>query len=186
MTRIGIYTPKSTRDWHLYHVFQDPEFISDVQTLTWLQKRRDTRAIPFLQAMTKEYAITQGEIGIYKVSSRIPLNPYDKRAWLDLNDDGSISIKFNIENVTIADIQECADAVQCLQSNIWNIRPTRRRAPNETNLIYSVFKERQRGLSFPAILDLYAQGKLPGYSGSRTQYLSDRSLEMLYRRHKPM
>jgi len=65
-------------------------------------------------------------------------------------------------------------------------RNTRRRAPDDTRLIYAIFKSRCNGLTFKRIFTLYQQGRLPLYLNSPTnQFSSEDSLESYYQKYKP-
>jgi hypothetical protein len=61
--------------------------------------------------------------------------------------------------------------------------PTKRKPPENPSLLYTMFKARRRGETFGKIFEQYSTGKLPGYSGSTTQFTSEDSLERYYQRY---
>jgi hypothetical protein len=174
----GDYKPeglKTTRDWHVYHVYNDLEFITEVNDAP--ESRYGTIA--------EKYAITPKDVIFFIARKYIYLEGNtDKKSMLILDGDKEQLVLNMDPDITHEEYLSQWKVISAYKRSLFKLPRTKRKPTYNTNLVYTIFKARNRGLTFKEIYLLYTDGKLPGYSGS-TSYNSEENLERFYRKHKP-
>lgn len=167
---------------HTHWVFKDPEFMQDLLDDILYGARRPEgyyRKKYFIpEALINSYIVdllerVPNHIGVFDISN----NRINK----------TISIKFS-EKVTKKEYDTAWEFIQWYKRERLGLIPTkkRRRSPENTKLIYAIFKARQQEptMTFKKIFQLYQDGELPLYNGSRNLTSEDK-LERYYDRYKP-
>lgn len=179
--------PLSGMDWFIHHVYEDPEFIADVAALKELERETgDSSEIHvFRQGIASKFSITVPQINRYIVSQIIYLSHETSSASLDIDlFRGEFAIKFG-PHTSQAEIREQWDNFEQVRNELFPAEATKRKPPQNPDLLYAIFKCRQRNMTFPEIYKLYSTGTLPGYSGSANQYGDEELLERYYDKYKP-
>ena len=180
--------PRTTRDWHVYHVYNDPEFKEALSSLALLEEHDgDAQKISELTAGIVQYfGLTVGEFRTLQLGELLYLDPNEKTANLSMDPKSKTgTITFDLLATTQKEIEELFATVLSIRERNWKVKPVPRRSVGEPNLVYAVFKAKKSGMTFRAISELYVAGKLPGYKGSTTQYADPKLLYRFYSRHKP-
>jgi len=168
---------KSVRDWHVYHVYNDPDFINDFNKLDINED--DTNTI------RKKYAITGFDLLFFDTRNTIYLEKNVERKG-GLTFDPKLKkyvLTFDI-TITKAEFIEFWNEFAVFRDAFIGKTNTKRKPPENHELIYAVFKAKKK-LTFREIFELYTVGKLPFYKGSPNQYKSEESLERYYNKFKP-
>ena len=194
---------KSAREWHLYHVYTDPEFVGEYEALRdyFESKQNTTKAIPKdaqqrIKALAERYAITVDDLNYYHLE-------YDAQGY------AITDLPYSINYDEVANRIEVRFDPRMKQSDFDNVvwheiealktkrlgisKATKRKPPVAHRLIYAIFKAQQRGKSFPAIYELYDNGVLPYFVQPlkqqgpyvKRQFTGVKSLEKHYNEHKP-
>lgn len=66
-----------------------------------------------------------------------------------------------------------------------NKSATRRKSPENPELVYAIFKARRHNKKYSEIYVLYSKGKLDNYHGNTSQFNDEESLERYYRKYMP-
>lgn len=199
---------KSAEDWHLYYVFNDKDFIAEID---FLNDKYDELAhnsglkypngIPKLtvkqaKSATKEFSDLRRKYSIDEIELMYFVQggfgsgfkgdiiaDVDEAMGRVLMVDDHIEITLN-KQITHKRYLELWREVQSLKK-LLNAKQ-RRRAPESHALIYAIFKQRMNTVSFSNIFRQYSEGNLQGYSGSINQFKSEDSLERYYDKYKPL
>lgn len=196
----GGFEPKTKEHWHVYWVINDPEFKKEAfaandysRAKYWKEKgivkrtaehkSEDQRIVDELR---KKYCISQEALDKYWAFDQMR-GDFDEPLISSEVDSGSDSIVVRFRSDITRDdyVASWNDIQRHLKLHGYKTSNNRRKPPQETKLIYAIFKARQRGNTFNQIFWQYQQGNLPGYSGSSTQFISEDSLERYYRKYKP-
>lgn len=190
-------------DWHAFWVYHDPEFIQendDVNKACGVKLKTvgiwdnslvpDNKLAEFqeLQAsLIERYRISQYQLDRFNSRPVVYAKQYNYNIEsIELNDDGNFHIVVN-PSITKDEMTKSWQALRKLVA-IYGLedKDTRRRPPDDTRLIYAIFKGQQRGLSYSKIFKLYQDGELPYYeNGVTNQYSSADSLEDYFVHHRP-
>lgn len=178
---------KSEQDWHRHYVYNDPEFIADMNAYKELEKLDS--ASPELaglqQNIATQYAITVAEINRYLLGEILYSEYQTSTASFRMNlEKGEFTIQFG-PSTSRAEVIEQWQKFEQMRVRLFPVRLSRRRVAEQPDLIYAIFKCRQRNLSFREIFTLYSTGAIPGYNGSISQYKDEDSLEKYYQANKP-
>lgn len=170
---------KSSKDWHVYWVYQDPEFQKDTNNIKSAIKKRQ---------ITKKYAISDSDLNFYNIQKLLPGGAIriNNKSNLTYNaKKGLFSLEFE-PSITKAEFLDNWKSFTSTWQLIYNTNnKTRRRAPENTQLIYSIFKARQKQNTFREIFTLYSTGKLECFDGPSSQFKDEESLERYYRKYSP-
>jgi hypothetical protein len=188
---------RSSREWHVYHVYNDPEFQQDIRELSerFISK---WEANPDVQV-----GLTEEEEGVIaELQARYAITAFDiEMAQTGLHLQGILNTDMNLHDVTYDDESDLIvirihpdfpkssmgmiwDTVEDVRTNVAGRGERgRRRGPENHKLLYAVFKARQNRWSFPKIYSAYESMTLPLYEDRRpTQFQNEDSLERDYRK----
>ena len=176
---------KTAFEWHLYHVFNDPDFIKAGKQLR--ERPHDSEA---QIELAEKYHVNKFHVIAFLeefkdkdwiVVNSLDLSPLYSIEVIDFESDQFINISL-YPHVTQKSFLELWDEIAKAKKQL-DVK-TRYRPPENHALVYAVFKARKR-FKFSEIFKLYSEGKLPGYKGSTIQYTSEDSLERYYNKYKP-
>lgn len=183
---------KSARDWHIFHVYNDPEFIIDMKEFASYFEA-DAKPVDEKILMQKyvslaeKYMITRPDIYYFQ------LNAYERYSFIN---SPSGAIVYYSEPAKQIIIRADPNITRMQFYKLWRrvvaerndnkIKATKRKPPDDSRLIYAIFKQRQKNVTFTEIYSMYQAGKLPLYEdGPTNQYDSKDKLERYYNSHKP-
>lgn len=199
----------TTRQLHILHVYNDPDFVIELQEILENNKSSIGKAFTFsdtellntlFKSMLEKWCLTLTDIRnyVFRLSNsdtkdalepeiRYLLNPnlYITSDGINIQDQYS-SIVFDIDHIKKQDFLEMWESISKIQK-IRNQKYYRTRATSDYDLIYAIFKQRQQKVTFKVIFNMYADGKLPGYE-NKPKIGSTRDSEWLhkhYDRYKP-
>lgn len=161
--------------------------MSDVAAWQELQKQDPTNAeLAWLQQeIAKRFAITVGDINTYILRKILYLEGKTSTAKLNMDlENRKITIEFT-PFTSRAEVLEQWQKFESIRASMFPVKPTKRRTVQQPDLVYAIFKCRQRGETFAKIYTLYETGKLPGYGGSTDTYVGEDALEKYYQANKP-
>lgn len=198
--------PQNLHELHVSNVYQDAEFIKDVQTifpdrerLLELTRQPDSsntadeqiakkcRTISDLdrEKLAKKYAIEVGDVVWYLRTNNERSGEFyssKRKPFRAIDrDEDTLTLMFN-RNITKEDYLEA-----------WNqwFMPSKSdisqpKLPIYDKLLYAIFKAReQRGETFRQIFEQYNRGKLPGYNGPNGMFADNqKKFEEYYRKYK--
>lgn len=185
---------KTSSDWYMYWLCEDKEFQDDMAAILEYASSRWTamtdeegaefgRMVRDIQA---KYNITEGEFeAVYAAYHHISNFDFPFRYIETKGDEVVIAIPGAI---TRDDYLEAWDEVEdmLIREEVRETNGSRRRSPDNTQLIYAIFKARKKGKKFSEIFTLYQDGQLDQYhEKSKTQYKSSDDLERYYNKYKP-
>lgn len=203
---------KTTSEWHTFWVFEDKEFISEVSNLVkwqdeaiakygvgkanYYKSDEHTEFKKRSKDLANKFALKRDDVSrfimenrSYEYSMYKPFNSFSTPIFSISGDDKEFEVTFP-GNITYEDYISSWKQIVEFRANhkgFESIKPGRRRAPDNTQLIYAIFKARIRGLKFREIFKLYENGILPYYEGkSNIQYKDEDSLESYYQKYKPI
>jgi hypothetical protein len=205
-TRYPIADFKSAHEWHIYYVYNDPDFIKEYKQLSaYINSQYGTKPTipapnirtmqlspaeyePRLKALAKEYAITVDDIKFYRLRF-----DYGRRLNRDTNPVINLNTKTGVVEVAVNpdiphnDFMKIWDTIQSIKANHLSIAPTKRKPPKHPQLIYAMFKALQNNMGFTEIYKAYLDDKLPHYSeGYIKTYNTRENLERYYNKYKPI
>lgn len=168
---------KTSKDWHIYHVYNDPEFILDFEAIDI--NSDDTSSIKH------KWGLNNYDLYYFDMRSVLFLNKNIERK-------GSMSYdintrKFNLEfdpSISEAEFKDIWDEFAVIRDKMVGKPTTKRKPPENHELIYAIFKAK-RHFTFPEIYRMYSDGTLPEYKGSTPDYMNEDKLEDYYRKYKP-
>ncbi|MFT4532258.1 MAG: hypothetical protein ACI9T8_000269 [Candidatus Saccharimonadales bacterium] len=182
---------KTKRQWHMYRLCEDIEFIKSVLDTRELALRYNGEAIDddelerhnkFVHHIQAQLAtlwdITEKEFFEVYSESVVDL-PFEIEPTFENN---SVTIKIR-NTINKTDYIHAWDYIE-RRLRIDEVRPRRKRAPEDTKLIYAISRSRHIGLAFTEIFKLYQNGDLGTYSGPTNQFDSKDKLERYYNKHK--
>jgi hypothetical protein len=181
MNKSGEYKKRdfsSARDWHIFHVYNDPDFISDFDKLDI--HNDDTSKI------TKKYSITGYDLLFFEIRSTLYLEKnVQRKGSLTFNPKtGKHILEFDY-SISKSEFMEFWTEFVTLRDTLVGFKlKSKRKSPENHELIYAIFKARKT-YSFPEIYKMYTDGKLPSYTGSIADYLDEDKLQAYYDKYKP-
>ena len=172
-----LYTKKlySPTDWHISYVANDEQFKTDVESVKTEQMSK------------KELADKWGISDEVVLHFMLPLYFEKRQKTTSSSFDpwtGEGTINFT-RDTTRAEILDEWAPFENFQQKVWQIPKTKRKPPAYPQLLYSTFKARKRGETFPAIFKSYKSGKLMGYSGETSMFDISKELEDYYHQYYP-
>ena len=181
MDKYGSYEKqdfKSAKDWHIYHVYSDPEFIVDFNKLDVFTD--DTSAIK------KKYAISGHDLLFFEMRKHLYARENIERKGALLFDPRTHkqTLEFDYD-ISKAEFMEFWDEFVMVRDKLVGKLKTKRKSPENHELIYAIFKARTTGLTFAKIFELYSDGKLPLYNGATPEYIDEDKLQAYYDKFKP-
>jgi hypothetical protein len=198
MSKSSKPTFKTAQEWHIYHVFSDPDFKKEINSLSERIASKEQ-----YQKIAAQYLIPTSEVYSYHslAISRIVKDsptPQDRPYSFTYDDEKHkylIELEDSINKVSFEEIWSHIESMRLVVTTTVNMdritRVTRsskttkkEKPPQETDLIYAIFKARKQN-TFTWIFDKYREGSLPLYKGSTTQFKSSDSLERYYDKYKP-
>jgi hypothetical protein len=172
---------KSAREWHLYYTYNDPEFIED---MAWFLKDGSKANATML---AKRYAISEEDLNFYHLGyDELGVLNTDLQYMIDFDEkENQVIIRLD-PGFTKADFIRLWHEIERDAPELVAAKNKRRRGPENHQLIYAVFKARQRNMTFKAIFEDYANGRLAYYINSNsTQFKNEDDLERFYIQYKP-
>lgn len=174
---------KTARDWYIYYVYNDPDFIAECRKLDEVKDEGLIR---------KHY---------FRIARQFDISPYDvfffqtrKIIYLEknLNRKGALSFdpktkKFTLAfdfSISRAEFLDFWSEFEGFRTAMVGKLKAKRKPPEHPQLVYAMHKALKKH-TFPEIYSLYRDGKLPGYSGSRKQFWDAESLESYYYKYRP-
>ena len=173
-------TTRNPMDWHVQSVYKDPEFQEDV-----LQNYRIEENLDADRVLAQKYYIKPYDVHYYRMSQIIALPASTRRKFAILPDSSTRQIIIKMDpTITKAEYLEAWTIVKGLQQSLYKLPGTKRKPPENTDLLYAVFKAR-KSHTFREIFEMYSTGTLKNYSGSTGQFKSEEALQRYYDRYKP-
>lgn len=178
----------------MYWLCEDKDFLEDMAAILTFTSSRwkamtDDEGAKFGQMVRDiqaKYSITEGEFeSVYAAYHRISNFDFPFRYIETQGDEVIVAIPGSI---TRAEYLQAWSEVEdmLIREEVRQARNTsRRRSPENTQLIYAIFKARKRGKKFSEIFELYQTKQLDQYKKSSTQFSSSDSLERYYNKYKP-
>ncbi len=190
---------------HVYHVFNDPDFGSAVRKLRNYLETKYYEDIS-LNAQAQHLIIEDKEL-VADLANKFCITLDDLRLYADgwyavgapygneLQDSGIVQngngLYYKIgAKTTLKDITKEWDYIKLLRKDYYGKQNTKNKAPENHELIYAVFKARNRSkpYRFSEIYSQYSTNQLKGYSvkvsPDRLQY-DEESLERYFRKYMP-
>lgn len=179
---------RAAETWHRYHVYHDPEFIKDIKALP----KRKLSNIPGEYDSYDDYRRLGEKYGIRPDF----VDFVHERDWTDFEPNKNIGINIVHQNpkypgfIASLDIDVTKEQMLDVYKEIQRLRqeikiPNKKyKKPEDTKLLYAVFKARKNNMTFRAIFSDYQQGQLPLYKNMPTnKFSSEDELEKYYRTH---
>jgi hypothetical protein len=192
---------KTANDWHVYHTYKDPEFaeanrqlldeygISIEATGSWADDLIPPDSEANFRAKQNQlitsYHITKQD---WEHFNRIPLDyrriPQNVVHFRYDQDEDTFKIEVRPE-ITTRDMDELYRSIQNMRY-VYQIDGSRakRKEPEYPDLIYAMFKARQKNMEYPEIYSHYKDRDLPYYKG-KTPRLTLKELREYYLDHSP-
>lgn len=184
MNRSGEYTKgafKTLKDWHIYYVYNDPDFIEDAGKLDLLKD--DT------SELRKKYGLNRYDLFFWEVRKLLYLshNLERKGKLVPNTDNNTYTLTFDIMT-TKAEFLEFWEQFSRYRDNFIGKPKVKRKPPEHPDLIYAVFKAKQAGSTFPEIFRLCndPDKKLPGFNGELPAHMDAKKLQEYYNKFKPV
>lgn len=177
----------SIHDWHKFYVYNDPEFIADIESLKTAENQLNpvNNVSEIKLAIASKHRIKESDVHMYILGEILYLDHTTSSAGLDMDfDKGEFSIHFG-SKTSRAEMLEQWQKFEQIRATLFPVKTSKRKTTYQPALVYAVFKCRQRDLTFREIYQLYSTGTLPGYRGSDHQYKDEDSLEKFYQANKP-
>lgn len=183
---------KTAKQWHLHWVYLDPEFRKKVAQLKepprHIKDKGDSWRQPY-QELAEEFCVDYGDVFSFKRNGKQAIV---LRAGLVMNgfafykkDWDCIQIQVR-KDVTKKDFLDLWRQVHHIQKTVLKLKTTRRKAPENSQLLYAIFKARKRGDKYSKIFKDYERGTLKYFEGkSAGQFLAQEDLERYYRKYMP-
>lgn len=163
----------SAEDWFLLYVFHDKEFQNEVASAKKVEYPN----------IANKYNIDISELHLYIVQSKLAGGIIPTRSKIKIMNIDTENELYLVQlpfNVSKAELNTLWDKMNILKPAH---RQTRRRSIEYPELVYAIFKQRQKKLSFLKIHKLYEDNLLPGYTGPNQ--LSEIELRQYYNRNIP-
>ena len=140
--------------------------------------------------MAKDYAITLHDVFFCNTRDIIYLDKNVTKKWQLVPDFENLKMVLNYDlDITRAEYLEAWESFENIRE-FTGIKPSsRRRPPIYTDLVYAVFRERQKNTSFKEIYLMYSTGTLPLYNTKSLENLAfqdEESLERYYQKNTPV
>lgn len=179
---------------HLFNVYKDPEFIRKVKNLPPIPAALERAAKglgwrkPY-EDLAHEFHIKYIQVYLYKGHGMNALlvgaNLLPKGIARHNSEERLIELKL-MENITQEDFYELWQEVDRIKREDIRLIPTRRRPPDDTDLIYAIFKARKKGLTFKQVFQHYQDGSLEYYLDKpRNQFASEDALQAYFYKYRP-
>lgn len=196
---------KTNDDWFLYWLCEDPEFNCDMAAyIEFFESRTDKNDIRKINIteeeakvashmrddMIKKYGISEDEFDFIQTGMHWQTALDFPFEIIERHEDDSVTVRIP-SNIKRSDyIAAWDDLEDYLHPSTYPPTPrpklNRRRAADDTQLIYATYKARREGLTFGQIYEKYQKGILDSYQGKVTnQFSSEDSLERYYDKYKP-
>ena len=183
---------KTAKAMHLHWVYNDPDFITSVEELNPPPKPTygaDKKWKKPYEALESQYCLGPGDVIRFKLQGYrgiligSGLTGYGW-VWYNKKND-SIELAVN-KKITKKEFISLWGRIKTIQTNELRIKPNKRKPPENSQLIYAVFKARKRQITFKKIFKMYQEGTLDYYSSkSSSQFKSEDLLERYYDRYRP-
>jgi hypothetical protein len=183
---------KTTKHWHLYYVYSDPDFISRINKLKNPPSGSDRIdsdwRVPY-QKLAEEFSINYIDVYRFKMHGMnallIGVGIIGSGIVMRHKDIDAIQVTLK-KDITQKEYYALWGKIKEVQTKVLKVRPTKRKAPDEHQLIYAVYRARKRGLTFRKIFSEYQNGNLDLYFNMPTQkFSSEDDLEKYYRLYRP-
>jgi hypothetical protein len=198
----------SPHEWHIYYVYNDPEFLSEyVGLVPYIDSKYGGKPTIKVKTKPKVFDETIFENKLDQLAEAFGISTDDIKFYRlryqrggKLNRDSNPRVSYNREErvveVTVKpdipqkDFEVLWYTIQDLKADLLNIAPTKRKTPEDPKLLYAIFKARHRQpkTKFKDIYALYSTGELAYYQGETDtkNWLSDEfSLKSYYYRYYP-
>jgi hypothetical protein len=184
---------KDAREWHTYHVFNDPDFIEKFDEVFLDKKTKKTRGITEVNISTinklaEEFGIEISALFYYTGVPSRHGGGLSKSGGGIQYDERTDSFLYKVSPDVTREELVALWKKQQEQITSKGFKRHKRKPPENPRLLYAVFKARSRSpaWTFKAIYQYYADGKLPYYEGGNTkQFKSEDALETYYHKNEP-
>jgi hypothetical protein len=196
----GGYKPKTRLQWHYYWVLHDPEFRREAYNVSDYERSKywKTQGINIRGAEQ----IAEDEKLVVKLLEKyaVPREIFDRSLAGDLKrssfepvvstvvDEANnvIEVRFRADITKNDYIEGWDDVYSHLKLHGLKNTKSRSRSPDETQLIYAIFKARLLGMTYRKIFELYKSASLPYYESEATGYfLTQEDMERYYQKYRP-
>lgn len=173
----------SARDWHVYFVYNDPDFVAECVALDRMSPQNGYAKI------ASKYAITPYDVFFFDIRKKLYLSENLKRKGALSFDPSTKKFMLTFDfTITRAEFLEFWDKFSSIQEALTQRKHSntkKRKPPENPELLYAIFKARSKSNTFSQIFTMYSTGQLPHYLGSTGQFKSEDSLERYYSKYKP-
>jgi len=173
---------KGARDWHIYYVYNDPDFIEEINRLD-LASDRDKE----YEKIAESFAINIQDVFFFDMSRILYTEKNVARKGIITPDfvNKKMMLTFDF-TMTKAELMELWEEFEGLRKGLARAVRAKRKPPEYPELIYAIFKARKTGRTFKDIYGVYSRNELPHYSGATTRFQGEEDLERYYNRYKPV
>ncbi|MDQ5913927.1 MAG: hypothetical protein QG623_546 [Patescibacteria group bacterium] len=190
--------PKTTYQWHCYHVFEDEDFLRDLKDLEVAYQKYlsnpspKNNKTPILQYIDKKfvladkYKIKHFDLerfrnpklnNYYGINHNVIDVLYDKSS-----DNIAVVLPLNIKKKEYIKAWELVNEVQIEKQ----VKKTKVKSTEKPDLVYAIFKARTSGESYRSIFESYQKESLNKYLGRPNQSLNTVDLlKQYYLRYRP-
>jgi hypothetical protein len=180
------FEPKSAQDAHLLQVMADPEFRYAVTAIKEFESRglsSDEQGQAMRERLAEQYSIPIASLN--QVMLPLHIDPTQKTVELSFETDtGKGTISFDITTSRAELIEEWRN-FEAYRRRMFPVKQTRRKPPENPQLLYAIFKARRSGRKFPDIFRAYSAGNLDDYRGSSSQFSDEDSFEAYFHKYYP-
>ena len=170
---------KTARDWHIYHVYNDPEFIEDFKLLNKFEPAKASAVL------AKKYNITSYDVFFFDIRQTLYLAKNVEKKYIITPDFANKKFVFDVDlNISKAEYQEMWNEFSSVRNYLGGEPKTKRKPPENHELVYALFKSRMNH-TWPEIYEIAVKGKLPGYKGVIPKYMDEDKLAEFYNKYKP-
>ena len=172
---------KSARDWHIYHVYSDPDFIKEIDRLDPAADRDKE-----YQKIAKSFDISIQDVFWFDMSRILYTENNVARKGIITPDfkNKKMTLTFDF-SMTKTELLEIWGDFETMRKGLAGVVKSKRKPPEYPKLIYAIFKARKAGHTFKEIYGMYSRNELPQYSGATTRLQSEDDLERYYDKYKP-
>lgn len=162
---------------HYQLVINDPEFLKSL-------KNEANK-----EAVLKRYGLSRADFEADAKDAKLLKDGFFPftGGWFKFDEEvGKFTVFLNAD-VKQHEIQVLWENLQRYRKNI-DSQQLKLKSPDDSELLYAIFKSRVRGLTFPQIFKLYRSGKLPSYADKPTnQFQTEFDLKKYYSKYyKPI
>lgn len=180
------FTQSSAYSNHLEHLKNDPDFIKSINDLDNGDGNNYHKQV---QDIIFRFLVSRVDVGLADDHTpfAILLTQDQPRLFKmidDPDDDSRIGISLP-ENITKTEYVNLWDVIKNFQHLRSDLKPTKHKGPENSELLYEVFIQRRARETFKRIYEMYSSGRLGNYDGGNYRFKTSKDLEDYYRLYYP-